>query len=516
MKRAVLYARYSSDRQTEQSIEGQIRVCNEFAKNNGYTIIHHYIDRAMTGTNDNREAFQQMIADSYNKNFEYVLVYKLDRFSRNRYDSVINKAKLKKNGVKLISATEPITEQPEGIILESLLEGMAEYYSAELAQKVKRGMRESRLKGFFTGGKPLFGYEVIDRKLYVKQSDALIVKEIYKEFLHGYSMTEIAEMLNKKGCRIEGREFKKGFISRILHCEKYTGRYIVDGEEYPDIFPSIIDEDTFNEAQLLASERKGKGARYEAKTEPFLLTGKIMCCECGGHYVGASGTSRSGRVYLYYKCYERCKRINDCKSQTINKREMEDFVLRETLKMLNKPEIIDEMVKKSVEAYNNDIKENADLISVKKRLLEVNKQIDNFMIAIGKGLLGDNIVSALNDLNNRKRELEDEKLMIETLMEHPISEDFVRNFIQDFLYKDYDSFINKKRFFDLFIKKIFLNKNGTITIICNTFKADYKQKEHLNNKVFELVSYGGGSGIRTLARLSPTVGFQDRSLQPLG
>ena len=184
MKRAVLYARYSSDRQTEQSIEGQIRVCNEFAKNNGYTIIHHYIDRAMTGTNDNREAFQQMIADSYNKNFEYVLVYKLDRFSRNRYDSVINKAKLKKNGVKLISATEPITEQPEGIILESLLEGMAEYYSAELAQKVKRGMRESRLKGFYTGGKPLFGYEVIDRKLYVKQSDALIVKEIYKEFLH--------------------------------------------------------------------------------------------------------------------------------------------------------------------------------------------------------------------------------------------------------------------------------------------------------------------------------------------
>ena len=122
-KNAVIYARYSSASQTEQSIEGQIRVISEYAVRENYTIIGTYIDRAMTGTNDNRPDFQQMISDSYRREFDYVIVYKLDRFSRNRYDSAINKKILRNNGVKVISATEMITDTPEGIIMESMLEG---------------------------------------------------------------------------------------------------------------------------------------------------------------------------------------------------------------------------------------------------------------------------------------------------------------------------------------------------------------------------------------------------------
>ena len=137
MKTVVIYARYSSDSQTEQSIEGQLRVCEEFAKNNNILIFNTYIDRAITGTNDNRPDFQQMIADSSKQNWDYVLVYKLDRFSRNKYETAKYKKILKDNGVKVLSAMENIPDSPEGLILESLLEGMAEYYSAELAQKVK-------------------------------------------------------------------------------------------------------------------------------------------------------------------------------------------------------------------------------------------------------------------------------------------------------------------------------------------------------------------------------------------
>ena len=131
MKKAVIYARYSCEKQTEQSIEGQLRVCNEFAERNGYTVIHNYIDRAVSGKTDKREQFQQMLKDSADKSFEFVIVYKLDRFARNRYDSAMNKATLKKNGVKVLSACEQITDTPEGIILESMIEGMAEYYSVE-------------------------------------------------------------------------------------------------------------------------------------------------------------------------------------------------------------------------------------------------------------------------------------------------------------------------------------------------------------------------------------------------
>ena len=148
--KAVIYARYSSDRQTEQSIEGQLRECQEFAEKEGIIIINNYIDRAISGKTDNRPAFQQMIADSSSHEFEYVIVYKLDRFARNRYDSAIYKAKLKKNGVKVLSAKENIMDSPEGIILEGLLEAMNEYYSAELSQKIKRGMRENRIKGKVT------------------------------------------------------------------------------------------------------------------------------------------------------------------------------------------------------------------------------------------------------------------------------------------------------------------------------------------------------------------------------
>ena len=167
MKTAVIYARYSSERQTEQSIEGQLHVCNDYAKRNDLVIVGTYIDRAMTGTNDNREDFQRMLKDSDKKSFDYVLVYKLDRFSRNKYEMAIHRKHLKDNGVKILSAMENIPETPEGILLESLLEGMNQYYSEELSQKAKRGMRETRMKGKFTGGRVNYGYSCHEQKLSV-------------------------------------------------------------------------------------------------------------------------------------------------------------------------------------------------------------------------------------------------------------------------------------------------------------------------------------------------------------
>ena len=169
MKTGVIYARYSSERQTEQSIEGQLRDCNEYAEKNDIRIVDTYIDRAMTGTNDKRTEFQRMLKDSALKAWDYVLVYKLDRFGRNKYEIAMNKHTLKLNGVKLLYAKENIPDTPEGIILESLLEEMAEYYSAELSQKVKRGMRETRSKGNFTGGYTLFGYRIANKKVVIQE-----------------------------------------------------------------------------------------------------------------------------------------------------------------------------------------------------------------------------------------------------------------------------------------------------------------------------------------------------------
>lgn len=137
---AVIYARYSSSGQREESIEGQLRECHEYAQRNGMTIIGEYIDKALTGRTDKRPDFQRMLRDSEKGVFQVVICWKMDRFARNRYDSAMYKYRLKKNGVRLAYAKESIPEGPEGIILEAVMEGYAEYYSENLSQNVKRGL----------------------------------------------------------------------------------------------------------------------------------------------------------------------------------------------------------------------------------------------------------------------------------------------------------------------------------------------------------------------------------------
>ena len=174
----VIYARFSSHSQTEQSIEGQLKVCYEYAEQNHYTVVGEYIDRALSGTNDNRVQFQKMIADSDKHMFEAVLVYQLDRFARNRYDSAINKAKLKKNGVRVLSAKENITDDASGILVEGVLESMAEYYSAELSQKVQRGMNINAQKCLSNGSNAGLGYRVdTNRQFYVDEDESAVVRK---------------------------------------------------------------------------------------------------------------------------------------------------------------------------------------------------------------------------------------------------------------------------------------------------------------------------------------------------
>ncbi len=225
MKKAIIYARYSSDSQTEQSIEGQLRVCQQYAKNNDILIVDTYIDRAMTGTNDARPDFQRMIKDSSKHQWDYVLVYKLDRFSRNKYEATIHKHTLKENGVKILSAMENIPDTPEGIILESMLEGMNQYFSAELSQKVLRGLKESYIKGNFTGGVQLYGYDVVDMKNVINPNEADIVREIFTKYAQGYTAVDISNDLKNRGIRTKkGKYITTANIYKMLLNTKYNGK----------------------------------------------------------------------------------------------------------------------------------------------------------------------------------------------------------------------------------------------------------------------------------------------------
>ena len=220
--KAVIYARYSSDNQREESIEGQIRECTAFAEKHGITVLRHYIDRAYSAKTDNRPEFQHMVKDSSKRLFDMVIVWKLDRFARNRFDSARYKAVLNKNGAKVVSATEAISEGAEGIILESMLEGYAEYYSADLSQKVIRGRTENALKCKYNGGTPTFGY-VIDKDMQYQLDPrtAPVVLEIFTRYDQGATMKEIMEEMRQKGVTtVRGKKIDLNFMARLLKNRK--------------------------------------------------------------------------------------------------------------------------------------------------------------------------------------------------------------------------------------------------------------------------------------------------------
>lgn len=255
---AVIYARYSSERQTEQSIEGQLRECQQYADDNGLHVVGTYIDRAKTGTNDNRADFQKMLRDSAAHTFDYVIVWKIDRFGRNREDIAINKAILRRNGVTLLSAKERIPEGPEGIILESLLEGLAEYYSAELNGKVIRGMRESAYKCQYNGSAIPLGYKVNSDKKFVLDPDTVpVVKYIYDRYESGHSAADIMRELNEKGLKTsQGNKFSIQAVQRILTNRFYIGEYRWSDVIVPGGVPRIIDDAQFNKVQVMYLKNK--------------------------------------------------------------------------------------------------------------------------------------------------------------------------------------------------------------------------------------------------------------------
>ena len=407
MKTAVIYARYSSDSQSEQSIEGQLRVCEEYAQRNNILILNTYIDRAMTGTNDNRPDFQRMIKDSARKEWNYVLVYKLDRFSRNKYESTMHKRTLKNNGVTLLSAMENIPDTPEGIILESLLEGMNQYFSAELSQKVKRGMKETRLKGNFTGGHLLYGYDLKDHKIIINESQAEIVRYIYEQFSLGVYVKDIIKFLTAKGIYNNGKPFARNTVYNILKNEKYSGIYRHGGEVFENMYPQIVPTDIYENVREKISENKYGKRSVEVV---YLLRHKLKCGYCGQPISAETGTSKNGQVKRYYKCLGR-KRQNGCKKSMIGKEYLENLIISAIIEQLSDQQIMNTIVANLLKIQEQLTKETPILNLLAKEKRQTEKAIKNIMTAIENGVITNTTTKRLKELEERQENLERQILL---------------------------------------------------------------------------------------------------------
>ena len=405
--KAVIYARYSSHNQREESIEGQLRVCHEYARREGFDVIREYTDSAMTGTSDQRPSFQQLIADSSRNEFDTVLVYTLDRFARDRYDAAVYRKKLADNGARIVSVTQPIEDSPEGALLESLLEGLAEYYSKNLARGVKRGMRENALKCMSVGGPTPIGYKIDPdtRKYVIDEGAAAIVREIFSLYVNGSGIEDILRVCESKGYRLNsGKSFTRNGISKMLRNRKYAGVYIYQDIIIEGGMPAIIDQATFDKVQEIISMGKRSNPRKNEDVE-FILTGKLFCGHCGKPMVGTSGTSKSGKVHYYYHCRNHG---NKCIKQAEKKDALEEFVVDYIVNHFLTYDNVSMIAERIIDMLSRD--EFAQIMQrTQDQIDEIDRRASNLMKAIEKDPeVTDLFMARIKDLQKEKAALQKE------------------------------------------------------------------------------------------------------------
>lgn len=491
-KRCVLYARFSSDNQRSESIDAQIRAMKAYCKYHHITIVDTYIDEAKSATTAQRPAFQKMIADSKLRGFDIILVHKLDRFARNRYDSALAKRELKRNGVAVYSVLENLDDSPESIMMEAVLEGMSEYYSQNLAREVMKGLTENALQGKHTGGRPPLGYDVdvVTRKLVINEEEAKSVRLIFEMYADGKCYSEILEELFKRNYKTKmGKHFLKNSLYGILINQKYTGTYIYnksaskssDGTRNSHQFknadaiimvdggcPQLIDKKTFAKVQKRMVENRHKGARMNAKHR-YLLTGKVFCKECGKAMVGnARLCGRTKRLYITYRCPTK---KHSCHNKEINSGYLENYVVelleREIFNVSALKEIVNN-IKKEQKVGVTNIEKEAE--QIKADLEETNKAITNITDIIVKGQKLDSLVEKLEEFEERKNLLEASLLKVtgEGIVNKSVDEKIIdiKHIPAEYAKIKDNVFSNRyKEFIQDFIAKIEVGKyNVVITI----------------------------------------------------
>ena len=479
MLNVVIYARYSSHNQTECSIEGQLEVCRKYAEDHNFNIINEYIDRATSGTSDNRPDFLKMIKDSYRHLFQGVLVYQLDRFARNRYDSAVYKRKLKKNGVRVFSARENISDDASGVLMESVLEGMAEYFSVELSQKVKRGMKLNAESCYYNGGVVPLGYKLeivsddrfnnnikkaVKKRYAIDEDKAPIVKKIFEMYANDKRMVEIINYLNSLGLTTTyNKPFNKSSIRRILENKKYIGIYTYQDEEIQDGIPRIIEDDLFYKVQQELEKNGLSPARRRAKTE-YLLSNKLYCGLCKEKMIGKSGTSKTGKLHTYYSCKSAIN--HHCDMESIKKDDIEDIIAQACQDILTNDNI--DLIAKKIVEYSNKEEDTIEYRQLNKALKGNEKSKVNLIRAITQ-CDDDSTRKILFDELSKTQAVIDsinKELLEETAKHSRISITEVKFFLKSLKKGNINNIKYKKSLINTLVNKVYLYKNKA-TILFN-------------------------------------------------
>ena len=485
MKNAVIYARYSSQGQNEQSIEGQIRICTEYAESKGFTVVKTYMDKARTGTNDQRPDFQRMISDADSGAFQHIIVYKFDRFARNRVDSIMYKAQLKKQyGIKVVSATEPVSDDEGGEIYEMFLEWNDEKYSERLSKRVHDGLDSSVKNGTYCGGSLIYGYKLIDtdkrgnkgiiHKVAIDEEQAEVVRYIFNEYANGTDKKEIAAALNARHLLFRGKPFTFRTFEHWLCNAKYTGEFMLGDRLCTKTFPAIIDKATFDKVQKRLKQNKILAGANSA-IEPYLLTGKVFCGHCGTGMIAGGGTSRLGKKHYYYVCKQKKKALCDKKREDENM--LEYIVTQAVYDFLNEPKNVERAAADTIAYYEERTGDNG-LRSIEAKIRHAQdeaEQLTNAFILARNDLLRANIEKKMNEQEILLKDLYAYKAQIELERGQRITKEKIIDFVRVLLKGDPHDKEYQKKLIENLVYKVFVYDTEIVTYL--TFGNDKEIKE---------------------------------------
>jgi len=505
IKNIAIYARYSCDKQSENSVDDQEIVCQRYADAKHFHVVKVYKDKAMTGQNTKRPAFQRMIRDSDTGIFDAILVYSIDRFSRSKCDHALYKKMLLEKGIKVISATEFIAEDPSGILIESILEGYSQYYVETLSINVSRGMYSKARDCKFVGGRIPLGYKGENGTYAIDEPQAAIVREIFQKFADGWSYQQMCKDFNDRGLKTsKGEPFNKNSFFTILRNRKYLGFYIYGDVEIPGGMPQIIPDELFSKVAARMELNKKAPGRNRAKAE-YLLTQKMYCGYCGEMMIGHSSNkvSKNGVIYNYYRCKDAGGK-RPCTKKMIGKDYIEDLVIKECKSFLTE-ENIRRIAKEIIKiAHSNEA--FAILHGFEASLQKLHREQKNQMVNLRKcdsDFVRDMIISDLEKIALEIRDTE-RQIQIEKANHITITEEQVIDRLSKLANGNILDTVYRRTLIRIFVNKIFIY-DDKITI---TFKIGDEEVE-ITRELLDKIE--GGLGDETLCFSEATVHHEKSS-----
>ena len=477
MENCVIYPRFSSHGQNEQSIEAQIRICKEFAENKGLKVVNIYPEKARTGTNDNRPAFQRMIADAQSGAFQYIIVYMFDRFARNRRDSILYKEMLKdKYGIRVLSALEPIAEDEGGEFYEMFLEWNAEKYSQRLSKRVRDGLDTSVANGSYCGGFIIYGYTLVQeplegkpgkffKRIAIVEDEAKIVRYVFEQYDKGVAKKDIAAELNRQGLRLKGKPFTGKSFDRWLLNEKYTGVFSYGNRRCDNMYPAIIDRELYQRVQARLQKNKYFAGGVATAKVPYLLTGKLFCGHCGTDMVSDGGTGKLGRKHYYYACKKKKK--GECTKRRENRDALEQYVTSCVMDFLSDVKNAEIAVTAVLEYYDNRT-DVSNLKSIQAKISKAQKDVEDLADAFVKAksaLLQDTIEKKMQEYEALLDALTCQQAQLELERSYRITKEDLLGFIAELLKGDLNDKDYQRKIIDHLVSQVYVSDNDTVVYL---------------------------------------------------